>query len=139
VAVLAALAALVFLAPAVALADSAGDQQYIDPLAGNTTSTPSHSSPAASSPSSSSSSSSSSSTGSSAGASAPSSPAPATTATTAQASTSSSSSGSTSTSAAAATSRPTLPFTGLDVWLCVAVGGGLLGAGLALRRLARTG
>jgi hypothetical protein len=32
----------------------------------------------------------------------------------------------------------TLPYTGLNVWLCAAAGAGLLGTGLAVRRLARS-
>jgi hypothetical protein len=95
---------------------SAGDQQYVDPL----TSTTSTSHPSGSStPSSSSSGSSSSGSGSSL------SQAPSTLAT------GSSSSGTTSSTAA---HSGTLPFTGMNVWACIAIGVGLLGTGLVLRR-----
>jgi len=30
-----------------------------------------------------------------------------------------------------------LPFTGLNIWACVAIGAGLLGTGLVLRRIVR--
>jgi hypothetical protein len=43
----------------------------------------------------------------------------------------------TGTSPSTTTNASTLPFTGLDVVLLAAGGGGLLGAGLVMRRLAR--
>ena len=43
------------------------------------------------------------------------------------------------TSAPATGPSSNLPFTGADIFLFVAVGGGLLGAGLVLRRLGRNG
>jgi hypothetical protein len=46
---------------------------------------------------------------------------------------------STSTTAAApAATATTLPYTGLNLWLCALVGCGLLGAGWTVRRLTRT-
>jgi cytoskeletal protein RodZ len=101
---------------ALAAGPSAGDQQYVDPLTGSTTpsshsNTPSSSSSTASpTPTASSSSATSSSTASTA--------------------TGTASTGSTATSAA------TLPRTGYDGWLAAAIGAGLVGAGLAIRRQA---
>jgi Alphavirus glycoprotein J len=92
---------------------SAGDQQYVDPL---TTTTPSHASTAPAAPQ----------------------PAP----TSAPAAAPSSSTGPVSSSSAASAPAPqvsssTLPYTGLDIGACVALGAGLLGAGLLLRRVMR--
>jgi hypothetical protein len=125
---MAVILALVLLAPAVALADSAGDQQYIDPLAGNTTPTASHPPPATPAPV--------------ASAPASSAPAPASSAapaasTAVQTASDPAPPSSAATATTAAASQPTLPFTGLNVWMCAAVGAGMVGAGLALRRLAR--
>ena len=120
--------ALMLLAPPVALADSAGDQQYIDPLAGNTTPTASHPPPTAPAPVASAPESS---TPAPAGSSAPAASAPA------QTTSDPAPPSSAATATTAAASQPTLPFTGLNVWMCAAVGVGMLGAGLALRRLAR--
>ena len=92
---------------------SAGDQQYVDPL---TTTAPASTTPASTTPAAST--------------------APAT-ASSSGASTSSAGSTTTTTpttSSAQATSD-TLPYTGLNVEACVAVGIGLLGAGLVLRRI----
>jgi 2-oxoisovalerate dehydrogenase E2 component (dihydrolipoyl transacylase) len=97
---------------------SAGDQQYVDPLTPTTSAptTPAQTTPASSTPAASS-----------------------TPTTTASSGASSSSAGSTATAAASAPSNSatsgTLPFTGLNVEACVAVGIGLLGAGLLLRRI----
>jgi hypothetical protein len=122
--------------PAVALADSgpsAGDSQYVDPLAGNSQSGTHHSSsgPAtAPAPS----------PGSSSGTPAPSSsgtPAPSSTASPAPSSTATaaaSSAGSATTSTAAGDPHHTLPFTGLDADLVALIGAGLAGGGLVLRR-----
>jgi hypothetical protein len=123
---LALLGVIVLSTPAVAMATSAGDQQYIDPLAGSSTPTaashpPPHtttSSPSLVEPVPSSSSSVSS----------------APTATTASAPSSTSSSAA---PAAPAATAATLPYTGLNLWLCALVGCGLLGAGWTVRRLAR--
>lgn len=120
--------ALVLLAPAVALADSAGDQQYIDPLAGNPTPTASHAAPTTPAPVASAPASSAPAPSSSA---APAASAPA------QPATDSAAPSSAATATTAAASQPTLPFTGLNVWMCAAVGAGMLGLGLGLRRLAR--
>jgi hypothetical protein len=124
-----AIAALAMLAPATAIAGggSAGDQQYVDPLGGSGSSgSGSHSGSTSTQPSaptstSASSSSSSSAATSSSGASA------SNTATTTSASLSTK-------PADPSTSSSTLPRTGLDVGLVVAVGVSLLGCGLALRR-----
>jgi hypothetical protein len=109
-----------FAAPA-ALGQSAGNQQYVDPLA---SSTPSSSSASGSAP---------------AAASSPSStPSPSATASASSSSNSSSQARSTPASgASAASSSRTLPFTGLDLWPAVAIGFGLIGSGLAIRRVAR--
>jgi hypothetical protein len=121
------LAALLLALPAAALADgggndnSAGDNQYVDPLAGSTpaskpkpkpkpSSTPSNTSP-------------------SAAAGTPSATTPAT------------SSGSSTAPAASASKKHSgqaLPYSGLPVVLVAALGGALLAAGLALRRSVRT-
>jgi hypothetical protein len=105
--------------PAAALATSAGDQQYVDPL-NNSSSTPSthHSS------------SSSSGSGSSAAATA--------TPTASSGSLAPASTGATATTAAsgstASTTGKTLPFTGYDGGLAVALGAGLVAGGVLLRR-----
>jgi hypothetical protein len=107
-------------APASALATSAGDQQYIDPLSGTTTSTPS----AAPAPS------------QSAGSPAASSSASATSSSAPIASASSSTASSSSSTGSSSNAR-TLPYTGLNAWLLAAVGVGLLGAGVSIRRSLR--
>lgn len=131
---LAIFGALLILGPTGALADSAGDQQYIDPLAGNTTPSasapkPAHPAPGSSSPSNASAPSAAS---ASAGATASASSSQPTTSTPTQSTVAAPAASST------AASQPTLPFTGLNVWLCAAVGLGLLGAGLVLRRVVRS-
>jgi hypothetical protein len=109
-------------APAAALASSAGDQQYIDPLVGTTTgASPSHtqqpSRPAATPP------------------------APAMASTPPAASSSSSSSSSRSSTSPdpspPVTGRATLPFTGFPGWLAALVGAALLCGGGVLRRAVR--
>jgi hypothetical protein len=134
--ILVLIASLSVLAPAVSLAsgggNSAGDQQYIDPLGGGSTqsgSTTTHSSSPSTTPTPSSSS-------------APStSPAPATSPSTAGASTTSTAGASTtstttqSSAVADPASAATLPRTGLDVWLVGAVGIALVASGLAVRRV----
>lgn len=98
---------------------SAGDNQYVDPLAGTT-----H---ASSSPTSSPSSSSSSSGSSSSSSNSSLSTAPSTLA-------SGSSSSTDPTGTGSSAHGGTLPFTGMNIWACVAIGAGLLGAGVLLRR-----
>lgn len=51
---------------------------------------------------------------------------------------SSGSSTTTTPSTTAAQSTGTLPYTGMNVWACAAVGVGLLGCGLGLRRIVRS-
>lgn len=112
----ASLLALLLAAPALAqggTSTSAGDQQYVDPLA-NTTPTSATPTPASPSPAASSSSAPTSSTPSSTQSP---NPAPSTT--------------------AHADPSGTLPYTGLNVGLLVAIGLGLVGAGLLLRRVVR--
>lgn len=104
---------------------SAGDNQYVDPLT-STTSTSHPSGSSSSSSSGSSGSSSSSSTSNSSLSQTPSS----------VASGSASSSGSSAGGTSSAGSR-TLPFTGMNVWAGVAIGLGLLGTGIVLRRTVR--
>lgn len=99
---------------------SAGDQQYVDPLTATTSTSQTATSSSGSSSSGSSSSSSSSSSLSSAA------PSPLASGTTSSSSTTSAHSG-------------TLPFTGMNVWACVAIGVGLLGTGLVLRRTVSAG
>jgi hypothetical protein len=112
-----ALAALGLVVTATALASgsgtSAGDQQYVDPL---TTSTAQPTTQSSTTPSASS---------------APTSPAPSATTAAAPTSTTTATTPSSPSSHAAS---GTLPFTGLNIEACVAVGAGLLGAGLVLRR-----
>ncbi len=103
---------------------SAGDQQYVDPLTG--TNSTSHGSSSSSS-SSGSSSGASSSAGSSSASQMPS-----------ASSGSSTSTGSTATATQAAAGGKSLPFTGMNVGVCIALGLGLLGAGVALRRVVRS-
>jgi cytoskeletal protein RodZ len=124
-------AALSLLVPAVSMAGgSAGDQQYVDPLGGSGSSgSKSHSksttthppAPTTTSPST-----------------APSSPPTTSTSPAVISSNSTTSTTASTTSSSAHAADPstssTLPRTGLDVELAVAVGVGLLGAGLALRR-----
>jgi hypothetical protein len=111
---------------------SAGDQQYVDPLTGTGSSGTSHPSGSTGSGSSSSNSGSSSS--------------PATSNTTLSQSTpstlasgtaSSSSSSGSGTATASSAHGSTLPFTGMNVWACIAIGVGLLATGLVLRRSVR--
>jgi LPXTG-motif cell wall-anchored protein len=110
---LAILASLTLLMPAAAVASgpgsSAGDQQYVDPFGGSTTPT-SHPSPT---------------------------PAPTIAQPTAVSTTTTTVVASATAPAASSDPSPTLPRTGLDVSLTVAVGLGLLAGGLALRRTAR--
>lgn len=138
------LAALALASPAAALATSAGDQQYTDPLAGthptgthptgtapgsthrSTHSTTSESS--APSPSSTSSG-----TGSSSsGVTTSSSPSPRL-----SASASTSTSGSTSSTVGGRSGAGTLPYTGMNVWLVALLGAGMAGGGVLVRRRAQ--
>jgi hypothetical protein len=103
---LAVTAAVLFMTPATALAQGAGDDQYSDPFGseqGQATPTATPRAPA---------------------------PAPAATAAPAQATPAPSQPGP---AATPAPSRPTLPYTGVDDWLTAAGGALLLGAGLTLR------
>ena len=102
---------------------SAGDQQYVDPL--TSTSNSSHPSTSSSSSGSSSSSSGSSSSTSNSSLSQSSS------------SSSSGSSGTSGSGSSASAHGGTLPFTGMNVWACAAIGVGLFGTGLVLRRSVR--
>lgn len=124
------LGALAALSPASAFASgsgvSAGDQQYVDPLAGNGGGGGSGSG-----------------SGSSSQGTSPSQPsAPASSAGSGSTLASSGPSGQTSSSGSSRTGDPssagTLPRTGLDVWLGAAVGALLLAAGIALRRVVST-
>jgi hypothetical protein len=114
---------------------SAGDQQYVDPLTGsNTTTHPSSSSNTGSTGSGS--------TGSgSTGSGSSSSSSPSTTNGTLSSSPATSSGTSSSSTSDPGTSAGghsgTLPFTGMNVWACVAIGAALLGTGLVLRRIVR--
>ncbi len=133
------LAALALASPAAALATSAGDQQYTDPLAGthptgtapgsthrSTHSTTSESS--APSPSSTSSG-----TGSSSsGVTTSSSPSPRL-----SASASTSTSGSTSSTVGGRSGAGTLPRTGMNAWLVALLGAGMAGGGVLVRRRAQ--
>jgi hypothetical protein len=101
--------------------NSAGNSQYVDPLSGNGHHKSSSHSSSSQGTSTSSSSSSTTTTSTTAGSSTLSSSAP------------SSVAGNT-TSSSTKDSSKALPFTGLNLWACVALGVGLLGAGLALRR-----
>jgi hypothetical protein len=134
------------LGPTSALANgpSAGDQQYIDPLGGNTGSQHSHTSTNGAG-----------STSTSPASTPPATTPPATTpaavtttpaTVTTTASTAATATTSTSTSAAptasstakkSAADPQTLPMTGFDVWLAGAIGLGLAALGLSLRRAAR--
>ena len=117
-------AALGSLLPATVLASgtgtSAGDQQYVDPLT-TTTSTHSTTTPAPAAPAPSSTSSAPAASPASSGATTPTAP----TSTTAGAPT------------APAAHAATLPYTGLDIGACVAVGVAMLGGGFLLRRTVR--
>jgi cytoskeletal protein RodZ len=134
------LGAVAMLAAPVALASgpSAGDQQYVDPLGGShsssgsshhtsssshTTSTPAATTPVATTP-----------VATTPTATTPATVTPTTTTTSPTATTASS-----GTTAASSGSDPakTLPFTGFNAWLAVAVGVGLLGLGATLRRVSR--
>lgn len=114
---------LVLSVPAAALATSAGDQQYIDPLAGSTTPTSATPPPRQTSTAS---------------------PAPAPTSSSNSSSVSSTPTATTAASssnaiaAAPAATATTLPYTGLNLWLCAALGCGLLGTGWTVRRLTRS-
>jgi hypothetical protein len=126
--------ALTMLAPAGALATSAGDQQYVDPLgpAGGGSGSSSHHSSSSGS-SSSGSSSSGSSSAASAGSSSGTAVASTSTTTSSSPTATAAGTGSTSTNSSAAT----LPFTGFAGWLSGSLGVLLLAAGLALRRVTR--
>lgn len=113
---------------------SAGDQQYVDPLTGTTTT--SH--PSGSSGSSSSSSSSSSGSSSAGSSSSTSNTQLSQTTQSTQGSGTSSSSDSSGAASSTSGHSGTLPFTGLNLWACAAIGLGLLGAGLVLRRAVGT-
>jgi hypothetical protein len=116
---------------------SAGDQQYVDPLTGSTTTShPSGSSGSTGSGSTGSTGSSGSSSSSEGSSSSTSHSTLSQTPPTAASSTSSSSAASGSGTSAGGHGG-TLPFTGMNVWACVAIGVGLLGMGLVLRRRAR--
>ncbi len=110
---------------------SAGDQQYVDPLTGSSTTSHPNGSTGSGSSGSGSSGSSSSSSGSSS----------TTNGTLSQTSPTASGTSSSSTSSDPGSSTgshgSTLPFTGMNVWACVAIGVGLLGTGLVLRRIVR--
>lgn len=125
---LALLVTIVLSIPAAALAQSAGNQQYIDPLAGQTQPTTT-SQPAASAPSASQSAPAGSSSSSSA-------PATGTSAASSQATTSTTeaSASTQATDPSSQSSARTLPFTGLDLVPCLIVACVLLGAGVVLRR-----
>lgn len=104
--------------------NSAGNSQYVDPLSGNGHKGTHHSG-SSSGTSSSSGTTSSSTTSSSSGTSSPLSQSAPTSVS--------------GTPVSTTTSSKTLPYTGLNLWACVAVGMALLAAGLGLRRvLART-
>ncbi len=120
--------AIGLLAPVAALATgpSAGDQQYVDPLSGNSGSGSSSSSGSSGSSGSSSSGSSSSQSSSSGSVSS------------STGSTGTVSSGSTAATTSTAASTGTLPYTGFNSYLAVAVGVGLVGAGFVLRRRIQT-
>src|SRR2546421_3526416 len=113
---------------------SAGDQQYVDPLTGSNTSSQPSGSSSSSSSGSGSSSGSTSSSGAGSSSSTGSSSDSQSSSTLTSGSTGSASASGTGTSASA---RGTLPFTGMNVWACVAIGVGMLGAGLVLRRTVR--
>src|SRR5947209_4301904 len=98
---------------------SAGDQQYVDPLTTKTSTTAPAPAPAPTT------------TGSSTISQSP----PSSISGTASSSTGTSTTGSTtSNSPAASAAAPALPYTGLNVGACLALGAGLLGTGLWLRR-----
>lgn len=103
---------------------SAGNSQYVDPLSGQPHS--GHHKTASSSTSTGTSTTSTTSNSSTLSQSAPSSVSSGTT--------SSQSASTTSSHSSAGSSGKTLPFTGLNLWACIGLGLGLLGAGLALRR-----
>lgn len=118
--------ALTLLGCATALASSAGNQQYIDPLSNSTTSGPTSPPPPSSQP---------------ANSTTPAAPAASSSASPTQAPATTSSA---TTSSSATTEAPAgqsageaLPRTGMDTSLTLILGLGLAGAGLALRRTAR--
>jgi hypothetical protein len=88
---------------------SAGDQQYVDPLGCPTTST---------------------------GSTPPPTTTPTQQTTTPSATVANATTATTPTAADPKSSKKALPYTGLDIWPAIALGVGLLGAGLALRRCA---
>jgi hypothetical protein len=123
--VLATLALALLALPAIALAgsgSSAGDSQYVDPLAATATHPHSSTTPSSSTPS----------------GSVPTPPAASVTSSP-TASVSTATTPAAPTSATTSTAPRTLPFTGIDTWLVAAVGAGLAGAGLVLRRAPRAG
>jgi hypothetical protein len=97
---------------------SAGDQQYIDPLATTTATTPAPTTPAPST-------------------SAPSTTTPAASSSSAPTPTATTTSQAPTTSTTPGASGNTLPYTGLNLGLVIAVGLGLIGGGFLLLRLAR--
>jgi LPXTG-motif cell wall-anchored protein len=103
---LAVTATLLAIAPATALAQGAGDDQYSDPFGEEATPTATPRAPA---------------------------PAPAATAAPAQTPAPAPAQGQPAPAATAAPSGPRLPYTGTDDWLTAAAGALLLGAGLTLR------
>jgi hypothetical protein len=114
---------------------SAGDQQYVDPLTGS--STTSHPTGSSNSGSSNSGSSGSSQSSGSSGSGSSSPTTNGTLSSTPPTSTSSSSGSSSDPGPSTGSHSGTLPFTGMNVWACVAIGVGLLGTGLVLRRIVR--
>lgn len=121
---MAALAATVANAPAVALADSgpsAGDNQYLDPLASTT---PAAKPKTVTTPTS---------TGTATTTPAPTTTPPASTQTQTSSATATGATASPTATTSGAASR-TLPYTGYEAWLVIGVGAGIAGAGVAIRR-----